>query len=115
MLASLFAGSALPPKPTPVGVGAVADSGGDAGGEAGANTDPIQARRSLVELSVGFLAASLVVVMTRDEIAKKAQDLKDEINATGTPLSMAGGIKLLNQCKRVMADMCVLIRELASK
>jgi hypothetical protein len=51
--------------------------------------------------------------MTPAEIAVKARELQAEVKATGTPLSAAGGLKLLNQTKRIVNDMLVLIRELA--
>jgi hypothetical protein len=51
--------------------------------------------------------------MTREEIAAKARELQAEVNATGTPMSTAGGLKLLKQTKRIVNDMLVLIRELA--
>jgi hypothetical protein len=51
--------------------------------------------------------------MTPAEIAAKARELQAEVKQTGTPLSAAGGLKLLNQTKRIVNDMLVLIRELA--
>jgi hypothetical protein len=51
--------------------------------------------------------------MTPQEIAAKARELQAEVKQTGTPLSAAGGLKLLNQTKRIVNDMLVLIRELA--
>lgn len=97
------------------GVGAV---GGEAVSGVQTTTGPTTIR-CLVSLAASSAAGSQTRcarkknTMTRDEIAKKAQALKDEINETGTPMTVSGGIKLLNQCKRVMADMCVLIRDLA--
>jgi hypothetical protein len=51
--------------------------------------------------------------MTPAEIAAKARELQAEVKATSTPLSASGGLKLLNQTKRIVNDMLVLIRELA--
>jgi hypothetical protein len=51
--------------------------------------------------------------MTPAEIAAKAKELIAENYATGTPMSAAGGIKLLKQYKRILNDALVLVRELA--
>jgi hypothetical protein len=51
--------------------------------------------------------------MDREQIAAKAEKLKDEINAISMPLSTAGGIAVFKQVKRIMNDFAVLVREQA--
>jgi hypothetical protein len=51
--------------------------------------------------------------MTPQEIAAKADQLKNEANAISIPLSTAGQLALFRQVKRMVNDVCVLIRELA--
>jgi hypothetical protein len=51
--------------------------------------------------------------MTPQEIAVKADQLKNEANAVSIPLSTAGQLALFKQVKRIANDLCVLIRELA--
>jgi hypothetical protein len=51
--------------------------------------------------------------MTPAEIAAKADQLKNEANAISIPLSTAGQLALFRQVKRMVNDVCVLIRELA--
>ena len=54
-------------------------------------------------------------MMTKDEIAETAERIRRESNETGTPMSMASGLSMLKFYKRVVNDLCVLIRELAKQ
>jgi hypothetical protein len=51
--------------------------------------------------------------MTPAEIAAKADQLRIEANSISIPLSKAAQLALFRQVKRMVNDVCVLIRELA--
>jgi hypothetical protein len=51
--------------------------------------------------------------MTPQEIAVKADQLKNEVNAVSIPMTTAGQLALFRQVKRMTNDICVLLRELA--
>jgi hypothetical protein len=53
--------------------------------------------------------------MTPQEIAAKADQLKIEANSISIPLSKTAQLALFRQVKRMVNDVCVLIRELAER
>lgn len=58
---------------------------------------------------------SMRKTMDRPAIAAKADQIKAEVNDIGMlqAITKSGQIALFNQVKRIMNDLCVLIRELA--
>jgi ribosomal protein L29 len=52
--------------------------------------------------------------MTPAEIAEKAQEIKEEVYNISLPLTTAAQLAMFKQVKRIVNDLCVLIRENAN-